>query len=85
MDAQIVKDFILDIINAKIEVIKARGVFSASYDELLLRLGRMGYNEDEVRAAIIKLVKNKEIKTGKFADGTGWLRDYRNIDKQEEA
>lgn len=81
MDAQIVKDFILDIINAKIEVIKARGVFSASYEELLLRLGRMGYNEDEVKVAIIQLVKNKEIKTGKFADGTGWLRDFRNIDK----
>lgn len=81
MIAQIVKDLILDIINTKIEIIKARGVFTASYEELLLRLNRMGYSEDEVKAAIIQLVKNKEIKTGKFADGTGWLRDFRNIDK----
>lgn len=81
MISHIVKDLILDIINTKIEILKARGVFTASYDELLHRLIRMGYSEDEVKAAIIKLVKNKEIKTGKFADGTGWLRDFRNIDK----
>lgn len=82
MEAQIVKDLILDIIDRKIEILKERGIIVATYDELLLRLNRMGYTEDEVKSAIIRLVKEKEIKTGKFANNTGWLRDFRNCDRQ---
>lgn len=85
MDAQIVKDYILDDINRQIEILKARGVIVAMYNRILQRLLLAGYSEAEVQSAIIRLVRDQEIKTGKFADGTGWLRDYRNIDKQEEA
>lgn len=81
MDAQIVKDFILDDINRQIEILKARGVIVAMYNRILKRLLLAGYSEAEVQSAIIRLVRDKEIKTGKFADGTGWLRDFRNIDK----
>lgn len=83
MNAQIVKEVVLDIIERKIEILKERGVFVADYAELLLRLNRIGYTEDEVRAAIIELVKAKELKTGKYADGKGWLRDFRNMDRTE--
>lgn len=82
MEAQIVKDLILDIIDRKIEILKERGIIVATYDELLLRLNRMGYTEDEVKSAIIRLVKDKQIKTGKFANQQGWLRDFRNCDRQ---
>lgn len=83
MDARIVKDYILDIIDRKIEILKARGIIVALYDELLTRLLRAGYSESEVQQAIKELVRNKEAKAGKFADGKGWIRDYRNIDNQE--
>lgn len=84
MDARIVKDIILDIIDRKIEILKERGVFVVKYDELLLRLNRMGYTEEEIRSAIVTLVRSKEIKAGKFADGEGWVRDYRNIDNAND-
>lgn len=83
MDARIVKDTILDILNRKIEILKARGIIVVNYDELLLRLNRMGYSEEEVRPAIVELVRTKQVKAGKYADGKGWIRDYRNIDKLE--
>lgn len=83
MDARIVKDYILDIIDRKIEILKARGIIVASYDELLTRLLRAGYSESEVQQAIKELVRSKQAKAGKFADGKGWIRDYRNIDNQE--
>ena len=82
MDARIVKDTILDILNRKIEILKARGIIVVNYDELL-RLNRMGYSEEEVRPAIVELVRTKQVKAGKYADGKGWIRDYRNIDKLE--
>ena len=84
MDARIVKDCILDIINMKIEIIKARGIIVANYDELLIRLIRAGYTEGEVQTAIRQLVREKQVKAGKYADGKGWIRDYRNVDDQEE-
>lgn len=83
MDARIVKDTILDILNRKIEILKARGIIVVNYDELLLRLNRMGYSEAEVRPAIVELVRTRQVKAGKYADGKGWIRDYRNIDKLE--
>lgn len=83
MDAQIVKSVILDIINSKIEILKARGIIVANYDELLLRINRMGYTEAEIRPAIVELVRTKQAKAGKFADGKGWIRDYRTIDNTE--
>lgn len=83
MDARIVKDTILDILNRKIEILKARGIIVVNYDELLLRLNRMGYSEEEVRPAIVELVRTRQVKAGKYADGKGWIRDYRNIDKLE--
>ena len=82
MDAQIVKAMILDDIHRQIEILKERGVFVAMYKRILDRLLKAGYTEAEVQSAIIKLVRNKEIKTGKFADGSGWMRDFRHIDKQ---
>lgn len=82
MDAQIVKDFILDDINRQIEILKARGVIVAMYDRVLKRLTQAGFTEAEVQSAIRILVRNKEIKAGKFADGTGWVRDFRHIDKE---
>lgn len=83
MDPRIVKDTILDILNRKIEILKARGIIVVNYDELLLRLNRMGYSEEEIRPAIVELVRTKQAKAGKYADGKGWIRDYRNIDKLE--
>lgn len=83
MDARIVKDYILDIIDRKIEILKARGIIVALYDELLTRLLRAGYSESEVQQAIKELVRSKQAKAGKFADGKGWIRDYRDIDNQE--
>lgn len=83
MDAQIVRDLVLDIINRKIEILKERGVFVVNYEELLTRLNRMGYNEDEIRLAITKLVKEQQLKCGKYADGKGWLRDFRRMDKEQ--
>lgn len=83
MDAQIVRDLILDIIARKIEILRDRGVFVVNYDELLTRLNRMGYvDEDEIKRAIAKLVAEKQIKCGKYADQKGWLRDFRHMDKQ---
>lgn len=84
MDAQIIKDLVNDIINRKVEMLKARGIIVVDYDELLIRLNRMGYTEQEVRPAIVELVRNKEVKAGKYADGKGWIRDYRNIDRQDD-
>ena len=83
MDAQIVKDMILDDINRQIEILKERGVFVAMYKRILDRLLNAGYTEAEVQSAIVQLVRNKEIKTGKFADGTGWMRDFRHMDKND--
>lgn len=83
MDEQIVKDYILDDINRQIEILKARGVIVAMYHRILERLLLAGYSEAEVQSAIIRLVRDKEIKTGKFADGTGWLRDFRNCDRND--
>lgn len=83
MDAQIVRDLVLDIINSKIEILKERGVFVVNYEELLTRLNRMGYTEDEIRLAITKLVKEQQLKCGKYADGKGWLRDFRRMDKEQ--
>ena len=83
MDAQIVRDLILDIIARKIEILRERGVFVVNYDELLTRLNRMGYvDEDEIQCAIMKLVAEKQIKCGKYADQKGWLRDFKQMDKQ---
>lgn len=82
MDAQIVKDYILDDINRQIEILKARGVIVAMYDRILKRLLLAGYSEAEVQSAIRILVREKEVKAGKFADGRGWLRDFRHVDKQ---
>lgn len=84
MDAQIVKSLVIDIINSKVEILKARGIIVVDYDELLTRLKRMGYTEEEVRPAIVELVRNKEVKAGKYADGRGWIRDYRYIDRQDD-
>jgi hypothetical protein len=84
MDAQIVKDLVNDIINRKVEILKARGIIVVNYDELLSRLNQMGYSEEEVKPAIVKLVRNKECKAGKYADGRGWIRDYRYIDQQDD-
>lgn len=94
MNAQIVFDAVKDIINGKIEDLLRRGIIVASYDELLRSMERIGYfNEDEVKKAIVELVRNKQIKTGKTfmgkdADGNdtfkGWLREYREIDKQDD-
>lgn len=84
MDAQIVRDLVLDIINSKIEILKERGVFVVNYEELLTRLNRMGYNnEGEIQLAITKLVKEQQLKCGKYADGKGWLRDFRRMDKEQ--
>lgn len=83
MDARIVKDTILDIINRKIEILKARGIIVVNYDELILRLQRAGYTEQEVQRSIVELVRTKQVKAGKFSDGKGWIRDYRSIDKTE--
>lgn len=82
MDSQIVKDYILDDINRQIEILKARGVIVAMYDRILKRLLLAGYSEAEVQSAIRILVREKEVKAGKFSDGRGWLRDFRHIDKQ---
>lgn len=84
MDARIVKDVVLDIINRKVEILKERGVFVVNYDELLTRMMRMGYTEEEMQTAIRTLVREKEIKAGKYADGKGWLRDYRRMDKYDD-
>lgn len=84
MDAQIVRDLVLDIINSKIEILKERGVFVVNYEELLTRLNRIGYkDEGEIRLAITKLVKEQQLKCGKYADGKGWLRDFRRMDKEQ--
>lgn len=83
MNESIVKDVVLDIINRKIEILREQGVFAATYPELLSRLNRLGYNdESEIQVAIAKLVNDKQLKCGKYADKTGWLRDFRNMDKQ---
>lgn len=83
MDAQIVKDVVLSIIDTKIESLKERGVIVANYNEVLRYLQRVGYSEYEVQQAIRQLVSEHSIKAGKFEDGRGWLRDYRQIDRQE--
>lgn len=93
MDARIVRDIINDIIDKKVYKLKARGIIVANYDELLYRLLPSGYTEDEVKAAIIELVRTKTIKTGKFYHGKddngndiwkGWLREFRDIDRQDD-
>jgi Holliday junction resolvasome RuvABC DNA-binding subunit len=81
MDSRIVKDTVVAIVNRKIDELKARGVIVANYDEVLRSLNRMGYSEAEVQDAIRQLVANKEIKAGKFSDKRGWLREYRECDR----
>lgn len=83
MDAQIVKDVVLSITDTKIEKLKEQGVIVADYNEVLRYLQRLGYSEHEVQEAIRQLVREHSIKAGKFGDGRGWLRDYRQIDRQE--
>lgn len=87
MDARIVRDVVIDIVNKKIDDLKKRGIIVANYDELLYRL--QGYSEAEIQAAIIELVRAKMIKTGKFYHGKdengndirkGWLREIRDFD-----
>lgn len=94
MNAQIVYDAVIDLINGKINDLLRRGIIVAGYDELLRSMERLGYyNEDEIKAAIVELVRNKQLKTGKTfmgkdANGNdtfkGWLRDYREIDRQDD-
>lgn len=93
MNAQVVFDTINDIIHDKVESLLSRGIIVANYDELLRSLERQGYTEDEIKVAIVELVRAKQIKTGKFyhgkdADGKdiykGWLRDYRDIDREDD-
>ena len=84
MDARIVKDLSLSDINRQIEILRERGVFVMLYQRLISRANKMGYTEDEVKRAIIELRKSKEIMTGKFKDGTGWLRDYRKLDEIDD-
>lgn len=83
MDAQIVKDVVLSIIDTKIEKLKEQGAIVAGYNEVLRYLQRLGYSEHEVQQAIRQLVGDKSVKCGKFSDGRGWLRDYRQIDRQQ--
>ena len=93
MDAQIVKDAVLSIIREKVDFALARGIYRANYDEVLRRLAHFGYSEEEIRPAIVELVRTKQLKTGKTPDGVddngqpkmkGWLRDYREIDKEDD-
>ncbi|MBQ1226828.1 MAG: hypothetical protein IIX79_01950 [Alistipes sp.] len=84
MDPQIVKNVVDEIINVKIESLKARGIIVANYDELLSYLLQAGYTEQEVQEAIVKLTREKQIKCGKFTNGKGWIRDYRTIDREND-
>lgn len=81
MNSQIVKDTIAAIIDDKIYELKNRGVIVANYDELVHRLTTVGYSEAEIQHAIIDLRKTGDIRTGKYQDGKGWLREIREIDK----
>lgn len=87
MDARIVRDVVIDIVNKKVEDLKKRGIIVANYDEVLYRL--RDYSEAEIQSAIIELVRTKSIKTGKFYHGKddngndiwkGWLREIRDFD-----
>lgn len=84
MDAQIVFDVVDDIIKAKIEWARKKGIYRANYDELVNRLTMCGYSEAEIQTAIRELVATKRIKCGKDDSGKGWLRDYREIDKNDD-
>lgn len=83
MDARIVMDAIERIIYGKIQKLIDRGIIVANYDELLGKLIPIGYSEDEIREAIVELVKTRQAKAGKFEDGRGWIRDFRQIDREE--
>lgn len=84
MDAQIVFDVVDDIIKAKIEWARKKGIYRANYEELVGRLTMCGYSEAEIQTAIRELVASKRIKCGKDDSGKGWLRDYREIDKNND-
>lgn len=84
MNPQIVKDTIAAIIDDKIYKLKNRGVIVANYDELVSRLMTVGYSEVEIQHAIIDLRKTGDIRTGKYQDGKGWLREIREIDKKTD-
>lgn len=80
MNPQIVKDTIAAIIDDKVYKMKNRGVIVANYDELLHRLTTAGYSESEIKRAIIQLRDTGAIRTGKYRDGRGWLREIREMD-----
>lgn len=82
MDARIVMDAIERIVYGKVQALIDKGIIVANYDELLARLQQMGYTEQEVREAIVTLVRTKQAKAGKFSDGRGWIRDFRQIDRE---
>ncbi|MCM1301966.1 MAG: hypothetical protein NC226_09630 [Bacteroides cellulosilyticus] len=81
MNPQIVKDTITAIIDDKIYKLKNRGVIVANYDELVHRLTMVGYYETEIQHAIVDLRKAGVIRTGKYQNGKGWLREIREMDK----
>lgn len=80
MNPRIVQDLIASIIDEKVQKLKNRGIIVADYDELVQRLTRIGYTESEIRQAIIELRNSNSIKTSKFSNGCGWLRELRQID-----
>lgn len=84
MNPQIVFDVVLDLIVEKIEWAKKRGIYRATYKEVETRLLACGYTKEEIQDAIRILAHEKKLKCGKDASGKGWLRDYREIDKNDD-
>lgn len=83
MNSLIVKDTIASIIDDKVYKLKNRGVIVANYDEVLHLLTAAGYSESEIKRAIIELRDTGAIRTGKFRDGRGWLREVREMDSMK--
>lgn len=82
MDSRIVYDLIIEDINRQVEILRERGVFVVLYPRLREKLERAGYCKEEIERAIVELRKSKQIMSGKFADKTGWVRDFRKMDEQ---